>query len=445
MKEIIQLALRNLTRQKRRSAMLAFAIGFGFFVVTAIDGLASGAVGNLENQITQLVGGMVFIEGNERSTATDKDEKGKLMSIIRDPEYIRSLLEKNNIRYEYASQYTSSMGQILFNGKRVMSALMGRDFEKETHLVKSFEVVEGDLAGLSKPDALVLSKKTADSLKMKVGDSLLYTTQTLGGQNTVGEFTLVAVIRDAGLMSSMSSYVRQDTLNALLEMPAGSYNMFAVVLADRTRQNAVAQHIEDLIRADGTPVTSRADAYAASPKSPSSALRKQIKNGTWQGTKYSVMSLNDFIPALNQVLSVVHIITTIILVVILLIVMIGISNTYRMVLYERIREIGTMRALGMTGKDTGAVFTMEALILSLGGAVAGFLLGVIGMWIFSLFRFDTTTMSFFLRNGHASFVLSPASIIGQYILMIVLTILAVHGTAKKAATISPAEALRTVK
>jgi putative ABC transport system permease protein len=157
------------------------------------------------------------------------------------------------------------------------------------------------------------------------------------------------------------------------------------------------------------------------------------------------MSLNDFIPALNQVLSVVHIITTIILVVILLIVMIGISNTYRMVLYERIREIGTMRALGMTGKDTGAVFTTEALILSLGGAVAGFILGVIGMWIFCLFRFDTTTMSFFLRNGHASFVLSPASIIGQYILMIVLTILAVHGTAKKAATISPAEALRTVK
>lgn len=157
------------------------------------------------------------------------------------------------------------------------------------------------------------------------------------------------------------------------------------------------------------------------------------------------MSLNDFIPALNQVLSVVHIITTIILVVILLIVMIGISNTYRMVLYERIREIGTMRALGMTGKDTGAVFTTEALILSLGGAVAGFILGVIGMWIFCLFRFDTTTMSFFLRNGHASFVLSPVSIIGQYILMIVLTILAVHGTAKKAATISPAEALRTVK
>ena len=53
MKEIITLALRNLTRQKRRSVILAIAIAFGFFVVTAIDGLASGAVENLRRQLTQ--------------------------------------------------------------------------------------------------------------------------------------------------------------------------------------------------------------------------------------------------------------------------------------------------------------------------------------------------------------------------------------------------------
>jgi putative ABC transport system permease protein len=116
-----------------------------------------------------------------------------------------------------------------------------------------------------------------------------------------------------------------------------------------------------------------------------------------------------------------------------------------MILYERIREIGTMRALGMTGRDTGMVFTAEALILSFTGAAAGFVLGLSGMMILGLFRFNSGTMSFFLNNGHATFALSPVSITGQYILMIVLTILAVHSTAKKASTISPAAALRTVK
>jgi len=425
--------------------MLAIAIGFGFFVVTAIDGLATGAVQNLENQITQLIGGTVFIQGSERGPVTDADSKGKLISIIRDPEYVSTLLKKNNISYSYASQYTSSSGQLLFNTKRVITNLTGRNFEKEQNLVKSFDVVAGDLKNLSNPNALVLSKKTADSLKMQPGDSALYTTQTINGQNTVGEFTLVAVIKDAGLMSSMSAYVRQDTLDKLLEMPDNAYDTFSLVLANKNQQDKTAARIEQLIRSDGKLVTSRADALKANPQNPTVSIRKQLKDSTWSGTKYTVVSLNDIIPQLNQVLSVVHIVTTIILLVILVIVMIGISNTYRMILYERIREIGTMRALGMTGKDTGRVFTTEALILSFAGAAAGFILGISGMAVFSLFHFNSDSMSFFLNNGHPSFVLSPVSIVGQYVLMIVLTILAVHSTAKKASTISPAAALRTVK
>ena len=39
------LALKNLTRQKRRNAVLAIAIAFGFFVVTTVDGLVTGMDG----------------------------------------------------------------------------------------------------------------------------------------------------------------------------------------------------------------------------------------------------------------------------------------------------------------------------------------------------------------------------------------------------------------
>ena len=45
MKTVI-LALRNLSRQKKRSFMLAGAVAFGFLVVTLIEGLISGGVKN---------------------------------------------------------------------------------------------------------------------------------------------------------------------------------------------------------------------------------------------------------------------------------------------------------------------------------------------------------------------------------------------------------------
>ena len=81
---IYKLAFKNLTRQKKRNAILAIAIAFGFFVVTAIDGLTAGIVDNLENQIAQLVGGTVLIQGIEKIPPTEEGKKSQLISIIRD-------------------------------------------------------------------------------------------------------------------------------------------------------------------------------------------------------------------------------------------------------------------------------------------------------------------------------------------------------------------------
>jgi len=61
--QLLKLALRNLSRSKRRNVILGVAVAFGFFVVTAVDGLTSGAVSNIEEQITQMIGGTVIVAG----------------------------------------------------------------------------------------------------------------------------------------------------------------------------------------------------------------------------------------------------------------------------------------------------------------------------------------------------------------------------------------------
>jgi len=115
------------------------------------------------------------------------------------------------------------------------------------------------------------------------------------------------------------------------------------------------------------------------------------------------------------------------------------------VLYERIREIGTMRAIGMTGNDTGRMFTTEAVILCIIGGIAGLVMGIALMLALGTIHIENEAVQMFLKAGHMTFTLSPVSIIIQYVLMILLTTFAVHGTAKKASRMSPAEALRTVK
>jgi len=441
-KSTIRMAIRNLSRQKRRSFMLALAIGFGFLVVTAIDGLAGGAVKCLEDQISEMQGGNVFVQGVEHLTDDDGNIIKKYVAIIRDRSYIENIVLDNVKDYEYYSLRTQSSGTLLFNSNKVTSVVWGCDFTKEDHLLDSLVLVEGTLDDLSKPNALILSKKTADVLKVNCGDTVLFSTTTLTNQKNVGELYVAAIIKDASLMGSAMSYASLDYINEIMELPEDSYTMFSISLKDKSKQNAVAQLLEDKIRQDGKNITSRLQAYKEAPTNPAGNFRKQLNNSLVPGTLFAAFSLADAVPQLQTVTKVVHLVTTVILLVILLIVMVGISNTYRMILYERIKEIGTMRAVGMTGTQSGSLFTTEAVILSVIGALGGCILAIIVMIIVSFIPVHNEALSFFVHNGRFTWTLSFGSLLLKYILMILLTVLAVRGTSRKVSKMWPAQALR---
>ncbi|MBO7135920.1 MAG: ABC transporter permease [Spirochaetaceae bacterium] len=440
------LALKNLTRQKRRNAVLAIAIAFGFFVVTTVDGLVTGMVKNLENQITQMMGGTVLIQGIEIVRSDDENKKPSVAAVVRDSDYIRNLVEKNVKDYDSFSYYSIIPGQMIFEGKKSLSTMYGRNLTEQS-FIESLQFVSGGTENFGMNNPLIISDKTADSMNLAVGDSVTFSCETIYGQNNVDDFTVAGIIKSNSFLSSMQTYTDISVLNKLIEIPEASYSTFTINLKNKNRQAKVAGMIEELIRKDGVNVTSRLEAVKTNPANVGKGIEKQIdpKKFDWEGTKYAVETLYDEVPAIKTVLSIVHTITTVILLVILFIVMVGVSNTYRMVLYERIREIGTMRSLGMDRKRTRKVFTAEAVILCLIGAVAGLVLSVIAMAVIHLIPVNIESLSFFLNNGHFTFTLSAGTVVTQYILLVLFTIIAVSGSARKAAKLNPAEALRSIK
>lgn len=56
---------------------------------------------------------------------------------------------------------------------------------------------------------------------------------------------------------------------------------------------------------------------------------------------------------------------------------IGIANTMLVSVRERVREIGTRKAIGARRRDIGRQFLVESVIVSLGGAVVGVVLGAV--------------------------------------------------------------------
>jgi putative ABC transport system permease protein len=434
----LSLAVRNLTRQKKRSFTLAGAVAFGFFIVTLVDGLATGAVDNMCRLFDNLFGGNVIV------AATERLENGSTVDVTRNSEMLLDLVNSTGIEYIDYNKRSMSSGYLIYEGEKLITNLFGCDFNQEQSLLDSMTFVSGDLEKIPE-NGLIINESIAESLNIQVGEVLLYSTETVTGQATFGEFVIGGITKDLSMLSAISCYANMYYLNELIGLKPDEFSSYQFMMKNSQMQAIGANAVEDALRAKGLQVTDRRTAVAQKPDNPWGAIADQIEGSSWTGTLYTVFCMNDQMAFASQLSSVVQAVSTGVLFAIMLIVMIGISNTYKMILFERIREVGTMRALGMNRKQTSAIFRWEATLLSIFGAVVGLLLGILFMVLLGLPTFNVEELGMFLLNGHTSWRLVPVSIIIKFAVMIIMTLLAVQGSAKSAAKMKPADALRTSK
>lgn len=433
----IGLAFRNLSRQKKRSFLLGGAIAFGFFIVTFVDALAGGSLRNLSEQFSFLFGGNIFIQ------ASQKDDD-KVMTLTKDALFIEDVLKESGIRYTSQGKRTMLFGTIIYEGQKAVTNISGCDFEKEKRLKDSISLVQGSWENMQDANALIIGETMAENLGIEVGETVLFEMQTAKDYATVGEFKIAAINRDSSLLGSIMVYSHIAYLNELYELDEDAFFFYTIMAEDHENQDALANQLETIIK-KYKPVTSRLEAVKKNPLNIVRGINEQLKEASWEGDMYSVITFDDQVPNIKQILSVVQYVSLGILVALFLVIMIGISNTYKMVIFERIKEIGTMRALGVKQKEAGRIFMWEAVLLSLFGSLVGFIVAILGMKVLSLFTFTSEELSLFLHNGHWTYVLNAGSISIKLIVVVLLTMLAVRGSAKQAAKLNPAEALRTTR
>jgi putative ABC transport system permease protein len=172
-------------------------------------------------------------------------------------------------------------------------------------------------------------------------------------------------------------------------------------------------------------------------------LMTEMAEEDWQGTRYQLSTISDYLQPLNQIASTLNIVGLVVVLILFVIIMVGITNTFRMIIYERTREIGTMRALGLQRGSVRGLFLLEAVFLSLGGALVGLAGAFVVGLVLSLINFGTDNQFFvILREGHLSFKALPAQLIGNVAIVAVLTLLAALVPAGRASKLDPAHALR---
>ncbi len=120
----------------------------------------------------------------------------------------------------------------------------------------------------------------------------------------------------------------------------------------------------------------------------------------------------------------------------LIVSVVGITNAVLISVYERYKEIGTLKCIGAMDRHILLLFLVESLIQGGIGGVLGFILGVIG----ALISTGTTTGFDIILKVPATEILTL--FLGSTFLSIFLSVIATIYPARNAARLKPVEALR---
>jgi putative ABC transport system permease protein len=173
------------------------------------------------------------------------------------------------------------------------------------------------------------------------------------------------------------------------------------------------------------------------------SLRAQLTADTpGSGTgRFEVHTWAQLSPFAN-IANMIDVMTLFIKLMLIAVVLISILNVMIMAVYERVREIGTIAAIGTLPGRILSLFLVEGLFLGIAGAVIGVLLGLGIILVLNLSKISVAFGQ--SKDLLLAPTIAPLELLTASLMVIAVSILASVQPAYKASRMEPIEALRHV-
>lgn len=373
----IEIATRNLAQARQRSALLSFAVAGVTMLLVLLLSLTQGITDNLIRASTTLSAGHVNVAGFFKATPNDA------APIVQDAARVRKIVEENTPGLDFVIDRQRAWVTVVSPTTSLQSALAGIDIAEERHLTDVVQLVAeseyreggrpdliGDPARLSEPRTAIIFASQAKRLDVTIGDVLTLRSQTFRGQTNTVDVTIVAVARDIGLLSNFAIFVPKETILELYQLSPRTTGAVMVYLKDIHQAETVLGHLTEVLAAEGFEVM---DHMAQ----PFFAKFDIVSGEDWTGQKLDITTWEDEIAFLTWILTALDTISFFLISILAVIIAIGMMNTMWIAVRERTKELGTIRAIGMTRRGVLTLFMLEATILGLIASTSGALVGAI--------------------------------------------------------------------
>jgi len=410
--DLFKIAIRNLLRYKRRTLLTVSLVTIGVVSVLVFISVSGSFKNMMIGQITDSFVGHIQIH-----------KKGYVSSI----DSLPLTLNLNPKACEKIEKAINEIPEIESYSKRIKFGGMFSNFVETTNVRLNGVYPEDEVRTVPlllsrvkqgekniRTGEILVPELLAKGMKVKLGDTVVVIATNRDGSVNGKQFRVGGILESATGPGGRDGYIHIDDAAEILRMDTMEISEIAIRLRDFGELHSVYDKLK-------------------------SKLSNELSN---QGKPaFEVHTWEKLSPFYN-IAKMIDVMTFFVKLILIAIVLISIMNVMVMAVYERIREIGTIAAIGTLPGKIVAMFLIEGFSLGLFGAIVG---DVLGVTIVSVLNLTKLTFSF---GRQKSLLLSPSinlrDILVISIIVIAISVIASLQPAYKASKMNPIDALRHV-
>ncbi len=414
MLNLLKIAIRNLIRSWRRTFLTAGLITVGVLAVLLFTSLSGSFKSLMIGQFTDSIMGHLEIHARGYVASIDNlplnlniDPKtmARVEAVLKD--------ESNVIAYSPRVKF----GGMFSNFSETTSVrINGVDPEKENATLPMLQsrIAEGNPSELLKLGEILIPDLLARGMNVKIGDTVVLVATNKDGSVNGQTFVVRGILSGLSGPGGRDSYIHIDDARRVLRMTGAEVSEVVIRLKQLSAVPQMVTSLQTTFAADRAPDG-----------------RPLLEVHSWE-------QLSPF----ATVARMIDLLTLFIKVILVSIVLISVMNVMVMAVYERIREIGTIAAIGTPPRRIMGLFLAEGLFLGVFGTLVGVALSLGAIFLLNLYKVS-------IAFGQQSNIvlaptLGPRDIITAGVVVIVVASLASLQPAWKAARMDPITALRHV-
>lgn len=399
-----KLAFRNLFRNTRRTVLTVILIGFSLAALIFTDAVVIGMTNVITDSVTTTLNGEAQVHRRGFLESLDTD------LVLDASESIEAILERDPSVSAHAPRILS--GGMISSTYNVTSGLIyGVNADKEVKVSKINEAIVEGYYLTGAPAEILIGKSMARLLEVELGDRIVL---TLAEANS-GELTQ-ALFRVSGLLEfgmreldDNFVFINLDKGREMLGLESESHQ---IIIRFNNPDDAIDKNLP-LYRTLNT---------------------QDVEALSWLEANTEIASILGMSGYSSFIVGAI----------LFLLATLGVINSMFMSIYERIYEIGVIKALGTKPMQLVLLVVTEAGMIALLSCVFGMMLGgALGLWFADHgIPMGEMEMSGISLDNTIKTVLVPAQFINFPVYVVVLTICAALYPARFASRITPATALQ---